>query len=178
MSPTIIKAMKQGQKNAKIYPVFYDKYYVHRLKGIKTNSLYIQDTRQLTNIAEDSSQEAVVFFNLFNGISVGERIYHGVISYSTLLGKFYPGVMDDDDIREALIRDSRLKNNILQYLTFFHFSRFERQSKVSLKLDPYQNIIGDEGVGALSIFPHFTEKINFNGLAFLTEVSKIVDINF
>ena len=40
MSPTIIKAMKQGQKNIKIYPVFYDKYYVHRLQGIKTNSLY------------------------------------------------------------------------------------------------------------------------------------------
>ncbi|MGK7954058.1 MAG: hypothetical protein AB4063_02130, partial [Crocosphaera sp.] len=144
MSPTIIKAMKQGQKNAKIYPVFYDKYYVNRLKSIKNNSLYIQDTTQLTNIAEDSSQEAVVFFNLFNGLSVGERIYHGVISYSTLLGKFYPGVMDDADIREALILDSHLKNDILQYLTFFHFSRFEKQRNVSLKLDPYENIIGDE----------------------------------
>ncbi|NEQ38318.1 MAG: hypothetical protein F6K40_19435 [Okeania sp. SIO3I5] len=181
MSPSIIKAMKQGQKHIKIYPVFYDKYYVRPLQTIKTNSLYIQDTKQLTNIAEDSSQEAVVFFNLFNGIFVGnkeERIYRGVISYSTLLGKFYPGVMDDADIREALVLDSQLKNDILQYLTFFHFSRFERQSKVSLKLDPYENIIGDEGVGALSIFPHITEKINFNGLAFLTEVSKIVDIDF
>ncbi len=133
------------------------------------------------NIAKDSSQEAVVFFNLFNGISVGrnnERFYNGVISYSTLLGKFYPGVMDDADIREALVLDSQLKNDILQYLTFFHFSRFERQTRVSLKLDPYENIIGDEGVGALSILPHVTEKINFNGLAFLIEVSKIVDIDF
>ena len=133
------------------------------------------------NIAKDSSQEAVVFFNLFNGISVGrnnERFYNGVISYSTLLGKFYPGVMDDADIREALVLDSQLKNDILQYLTFFHFSRFERQTRVSLKLDPYENNIGDEGVGALSILPHVTEKINFNGLAFLIEVSKIVDIDF
>lgn len=183
MSPTIIKAMKQGQKNIKIYPVFYDKYYVRPLKNLKSTSLYIQDTRELMNIAEDSSQEAVVFFNLFNGISVGkskseDRFYNGVISYSTLLGKFYPGVMDDADIREALILDSQLKNDILQYLTFFHFSRFERENKVSLKLDPYQNIIGDEAVGALSIFPHVTENINFNGLAFLTEVSKIIDIDF
>lgn len=115
---------------------------------------------------------------MFNGLSVGERIYHGVISYSTLLGKFYPGVMDDADIREALILDSHLKNDILQYLTFFHFSRFEKQRNVSLKLDPYENIIGDEAVGALSIFPHITEKINFNGLAFLTEVSKVIDIDF
>ena len=102
----------------------------------------------------------------------------GVISYSTLLGKFYPGFMDDADIREALILDSQLKNDILQYLTFFHFSRFEKQNQINLKLDPYENLIGDEGVGALSIFPHITEKINFNGLAFLTEVSKIVDIDF
>ncbi|NEQ77912.1 MAG: hypothetical protein F6K23_35830 [Okeania sp. SIO2C9] len=181
MSPTIIKAMKQGQKNIKIYPVFYDKYYVHSLKNMNASSLYIQDTRQLTNISEDSSQKAVVFFNLFNGISVGkkeERNYNGVISYSTLLGSFYSNVMDDADIREALVLDSQLKNDILQYLTFFHFSRFERQSKVSLKLDPYENIIGDEGIGALSIFPHITEKINFNGLAFLTEVTKIVDVPF
>ena len=41
-----------------------------------------------------------------------------------------------------------------------------------------RNNIGDEGVGALSILPHVTEKINFNGLAFLIEVSKIVDIDF
>ncbi|MDE5097330.1 MAG: hypothetical protein O4861_02870 [Trichodesmium sp. St16_bin4-tuft] len=180
MSPTIIKDMKQGQQNIKIYPVFYDKYYVHPFKSLDSHSFYIQDTKQLMNIAEDSSQEAVVFFNLFNGILVGnnERFYNGVISYSTLLGKFYPGVMDDADIREALVLDSQLKNDILQYLTFFHFSRFERQTRVSLKLDPYENIIGDKSVGALSIFPHLTENINFNALAFLIEVNKVIDVYF
>lgn len=179
MSASIIKAMKQGKKNIKIYPAFFDKYYVRRLKGINTNSLYIQDTRQLTHIAADSRQEAVMFFNLFNGISVGnDRFYHGVISYSTLLGQYYTNVMDDADIRQALVLDTPLKNDILQYLKFFHFSRYEKQGEINLKLDPYQNIIGDEAIGALSIFPHVTEKINFNGLAFLTEVSKIVDIAF
>ncbi|NES06566.1 MAG: hypothetical protein F6K22_29365 [Okeania sp. SIO2F4] len=187
MSPTIIKTMKQNRDDIKIYPVLFDKYYVHKfkLKKQEVKSLYIQDTRQLMNISEDSSQKSVVFFNLFNGISVGgkntenERFYNGVISYSTLLGKYYSGVMDDEDIRQGLVYDSSLKNDILQYLTFFHFSRFEKQEKdssnLSLKLDPYENIIGDEALGSLAIFRQMTESIEFNALAFLTEVNDAVD---
>ncbi|MEB3342800.1 hypothetical protein [Okeania sp.] len=185
MSPTIIKTMKQNRDDIKIYPVLFDKYYVRKLKTPGAKSLYIQDTRQLMNLAEDSSQKSVVFFNLFNGISVGgkrtedERFYNGVISYSTLLGKYYSGVMDDEDIRQGLVYDSSLKNDILQYLTFFHFSRFEKQerdsSNLSLKLDPYENIIGDEALGSLAIFPQMTESIEFNALAFLTEVNDAVD---
>ncbi|MGD1714836.1 hypothetical protein [Dapis sp. BLCC M172] len=189
MSPTIIKTMKQNRDDIKIYPVLFDKYYVRKMEKIKkigVKSLYIQDTRQLMNIAEDSSQKSVVFFNLFsNGIPVGgkkmedERFYNGVISYSTLLGRYYSGVMDDEDIRQGLVYDSSLKNDILQYLTFFHFSRFEKQDKdssnLSLKLDPYENIIGDEALGSLAIFPQMTESIEFNALAFLTEVNDAVD---
>ncbi|NEO53543.1 MAG: hypothetical protein F6K54_10875 [Okeania sp. SIO3B5] len=187
MSPTIINTMKQSRDDIKIYPVLFDKYYVHKLKLKKqeVKSLYIQDTRQLMNIAEDSSQKSVVFFNLFNSISVGgkktedERFYNGVISYSTLLGKYYSGVMDDEDIRQGLVYDSGLKNDILQYLTFFHFSRYEKQEKdssnLSLKLDPYENIIGDKALGSLAIFPQMTESIEFNTLAFLTEVNDAVD---
>ncbi len=187
MSPTIIKTMKQNQDDIKIYPVLFDKYYVHKfkLKKQEVKSLYIQDTRQLMNISEDSSQKSVVFFNLFTGISVGgkntenERFYNGVISYSTLLGRYYSGVMDDEDIRQGLVYNNSLKNDILQYLTFFHFSRFEKQEKdssnLSLKLDPYENIIGDEALGSLAIFSQMTESIEFNALAFLTEVNDAVD---
>lgn len=185
MSPTIIKAMNQNRDDIKIYPVLFDKYYVRKLNTPGVKSLYIQDTRQLMSIAEDSSQKSVVFFNLFNGISVGgkktedERFYNGVISYSTLLGKYYSGVMDDEDIRQGLVYDSGLKNDILQSLTFFHFSRYEKQEKntsnLSLKLDPYENIIGDEALGSLAIFPQMTESIEFNALAFLTQVDEAVD---
>ncbi|MDY6802280.1 MAG: hypothetical protein SXA11_00520 [Cyanobacteriota bacterium] len=177
MSPKIIEAMKKGRENIKIYPVFFDKYYVKKF-GEKEESLYLQDTEELTNIAEDSTQKSVVFFNLFNGITVGkkgDRFYNGVISYSTLLGNFYSGVMEDKDIRQGLLYDSPLKDDILQYLTFFHFYRFERKTKISFKLDPYENIIGDDAVGSLSVFPQMTEKIDFNSLAFLIEVNKVVE---
>ena len=124
-------------------------------------------------------EKAIVFFNLFNGITVGkgdDRFYNGVISYSTLLNIF-PGVLDDKDIRIGLINDdSSIKNDLLQYLTLFHFSRFEKTSDISLKIDPYENIIGEESFSKLSVFNHGRGEIGFNSLAFLTEVKKALNI--
>lgn len=129
MSKPVLKALKGDKYDIKIYPVFFDKYYVINL-GRTVSSLYIQDTLELTGLVEDPSKKAVVFFNLFNGIKVGqedERYYNGVISYATLLN-IYDEILDDEDIRRGLIYDrdnNPLKNDILQYLTLFHFSRYE-----------------------------------------------------
>ncbi|MFB2919602.1 hypothetical protein [Aerosakkonema funiforme] len=178
MSPALIEDLKGNRDDIKIYPVFFDKYYVRRSGKPKATSFYIQNTTELLNVAQDSAQQAVVFFNLFNGISVGQeddRFYNGVISYSTLLN-IYPGVLDDRDIRSGLINDdSPLKNDILQYLTLFHFSRFEKTSDISLKLDPYENIIGEESFSKLSVFQHMRGEVNFNSLAFLTEVRGVLN---
>lgn len=184
MSKPVLKALKGDKYDIKIYPVFFDKYYVINL-GRTVSSLYIQDTLELTGLVEDPSKKAVVFFNLFNGIKVGqedERYYNGVISYATLLN-IYDEILDDEDIRRGLIYDrdnNPLKNDILQYLTLFHFSRYEavprRNRNISFKLDPYENIIGDDAVGKLSIFSHITKSVNFNALAFLTEVRRALNV--
>ncbi len=180
MSPSIINALGKNHGDIKIYPVFCDKYYVRKVKKMKQQSLYVQDTAELTRLSQDPQQQAVVFFNLFNGISVGkdedDRFYNGVMSYSTLLGKFYPGVLDDQNIRQDLIYQSPLKNDILQYLTLFHFSRFEKTKDMCIKLDPYDNLIGDDSVGALSVFPQMSPGVDFNSLAFLTEVKKVLNV--
>ncbi len=179
MSPALIKELKGNRDDIKIYPVFFDKYYVRKAGNPKATSFYIQDTNELLNVAQDSAQQAVVFFNLFNGISVGkgdDRFYNGVISYSTLLN-IYPGILDDKYIRSALIDDdSTLKNDILQYLTLFHFSRFEKTSDISLKLDPYENIMGEESFSKLSVFNHIRGEVGFNSLAFLTEVRRVLNV--
>jgi Asp-tRNA(Asn)/Glu-tRNA(Gln) amidotransferase C subunit len=177
LSREVIKALKAQHKDIKIYPIFFDKYYAVKLLQIGVNSLYIQDTVELTNLVDDPSQKSVVFFNLFNGITVGkqeERHYNGVISYATLL-KIYEGILDDENIYKGLIFKGVEKNDILQYLTLFHFSRYEKAKDIHLKLDPYENLIGDKSVGALSSFNHMRGKAVFNCLAFLTEVKKILN---
>lgn len=179
MSREVIRHFKAGCNDIKIYPMFFDKYYVIKLnKQLGVNSLYIQDTGELTNLVEDPSKQSVVFFNLFNGLVVGkaeERNYNGVISYATLLN-IYDGILDDQDIRKGLLYDGSLKNDILQYLTLFHFSRYEKAKDIALKLDPYENLIGENSVGNLSLFNHMGGKGSFNSLAFLTEVKKILDL--
>ncbi len=178
MSREVIRAFKQKHNDIKIYPMFFDKYYVVKFqKKIEVSSLYIQDTAELTNLVDDQSQKSVVFFNLFNGVTVGnaeDRNYNGVISYATLL-KIYEDILDDEDIYKGLIFKGELKNDILQYLTLFHFSRYEKFKQISLKLDPYENLIGDKSVGALSLFKDMRGKGEFNLLAFLTEVKKVLN---
>ena len=184
MSPSVIRNLKSDREDLKIYPIFYDKYYAVSLQQIGRKSLYIQDAEELTNIVNDPTKQIAVFFNLFNGIQVGkkeDRYYNGVISYSTLLNVYEQKLLDTNDIYAGLIdndRDRGLKNEILQLLTLFHFSRYEADSKdIQLKLDPYQNIIGDKSIGALSIFPHIKPKVEFNCLAFLNEVNDALNAN-
>ncbi|GAX42019.1 hypothetical protein NIES4075_30170 [Tolypothrix sp. NIES-4075] len=177
MSRDVIKALKAEHKDIKIYPMFFDKYYAVKLPDkLKSSSLYIQDTIELTNLVNDPSKQSVVFFNLFNGVEVPgeEKNYNGVISYATLLN-IYKGILDDEDIRKGLIFNGSLKNDILQYLTLFHFSRYQKARDIHLKLDPYENLIGEESVGKLSLFNHMRGKSEFNSLAFLTYVNKILN---
>ncbi|MBC6435474.1 hypothetical protein FM036_38990 [Nostoc sp. HG1] len=176
MSKKLIRTLKGERRDIKIYPIFFDKYYVRSFLGDKGKSFYIQDAMELSSLFADTSQQAVMFFNLFNGIRVREEknFYNGVISYSTLLN-IYQGILDDQDIREGLIYDGEIKNTLLHYLTVFHFSRYEARQNISLKLDPYERIIGDDSIGALSIFSH-AGGADFNSLAFLNKVREVLKI--
>ncbi len=178
MSKNIIRSLKAQREDIKIYPMFFDKYYAVMLPKNAATSLYIQDTAELTTLVEDPSKQSVIFFNLFNGMKVGkdeERYYRGVISYATLLN-IYKDILDDEDIRKGLIYPGLLKNDILQYLTFFHFSRYQKADKeIHIKLDPYENLIGDKSVGKLSLFNHMRGKSEFNSLAFLTLVRNVLN---
>ena len=179
MSKKLIQTLKGDRQDIKIYPVFFDKYYVRSPKEHKGESFYIQDTTELESLSKDPSQQAVMFFNLFNGITVeqGEKnFYNGVISYSTLLN-IYEGILDDQDIRQGLMYDGEIKDTLLHYLTIFHFSRYEARQQISLKLDPYAHIIGDDSVGNLSIFSHAGGNAEFNSLAFLNKVREVLNVS-
>ena len=177
MSKKLLRTLKGERRDIKIYPIFFDKYYVRSFLGDQGKSFYIQDAMELESLFADTSQQAVMFFNLFNGIKVKEEknFYNGVISYSTLL-HIYEGILDDQDIHQGLIYDGAIKDTILHYLTIFHFSRYEARQNISLKLDPYERIIGDESVGALSVFSHCGGRADFNSLAFLNKVREVLNV--
>jgi hypothetical protein len=72
--------------------------------------------------------------------------------------------------------DGEIKNTLLHYLTIFHFSRYEARQQISLKLDPYSHIIGDDSFGNLSIFSHAGGSAEFNSLAFLNKVREVLSV--
>jgi hypothetical protein len=176
MSKDIVRTLKGERQDMRIYPMFFDKYYVYSSQKHQGESFYIQDPAELECLA-GSSKQAVVFFNLFNGIKVEEgdkNFYNGVISYGTLLN-VYDGILDDRDIRESLIYEGEIKDTLLHYLTIFHFSRYEARQQISLKLDPFDRIIGDDSVAAVSEFSHAGGGATFNSLAFLNEVRDVLN---
>ncbi|MEG3878864.1 hypothetical protein QT972_15905 [Microcoleus sp. herbarium7] len=177
MSKKLLRTLKGNRRDIKIYPMFFDKYFVRSFLGDKGKSFYIQDAMELESLSANDNQQAVMFFNLFNGITVkqpGEKnFYNGAISYSTLL-HIYQGILDDQDLHQGLIYDGEIKDTLLHYLTIFHFSRYEARQNISLKLDPYERIIGDDSVGALSIFRHAGGSAEFNSLAFLNKIREVL----
>jgi hypothetical protein len=179
MSKKLLRTLKGERRDIKIYPMFFDKYFVRSFLGDQGKSFYIQDAMELESLSAKGNQQAVMFFNLFNGIKVkqpGEKnFYNGVISYSTLL-HIYDGILDDQDLHQDLIYDSEIKDTLLHYLTIFHFSRYEARQNISLKLDPYERIIGDDSVSALSVFCHAGGSAEFNSLAFLNKVREVLNV--
>ncbi len=181
MSGSIIESLKGGHADLHIYPVYCDKFYVVKIDGKIVESLYVDDTSELRSLVNDPSRSSVVFFNLLNGLIVGkgtDRLYNGVVSYATLIN-VYDDPIYDQDIRNHLLDDSQpgsLKKHILNYLTLLHFARYEREANtISMKLDPYEEIIGSDSVGTLSMIDHTDGGTQFNMLAFLTEVRNVLN---
>jgi len=175
-SQKLVTQLYKDKSEIKLYPIFFDKYYVRKMEPLQERSFYLQDSDELTKVVDDPSKQAIVFFNLFNGISVVEDgFYNGVISYATLLSKYDRGIFDQQHILDNLIYNNPEKQDIVQYLALFHFYRCEKAfAPVHFKLDPYDNIIGDESIGKKALFKHHNGKSDFNVLAFLTEVAKVL----
>jgi len=182
MNRDIIQAIRDIEKDIKIYPVFCDKYYVvnHRRKGRapqNVDSLYIDDIGELSHLANDPSKRSLVFFNLFSGASVKAQVYNGVMSYATLMNVYENDPTYDQYIWSDILGRSipgSLKTELLDFLTLLHFARYEKPRNFGFKLDPYKRIIGDTSTGKMSIFPHMKGSVRFNALAFLTLVRAVL----
>ena len=188
MSKEIIQALKNNQDDLNIYPIYSDKYYVvkvekpgEQVSARKAESMYIDDTSELRRLFSDPNQSSIVFFNLLNGFALDEStVYNGVVSYATLIN-VYDDPIYDQVIRNHLLDGTQpgsLKKDFVNFLTVFHFSRYEKNKNVNFKLDPYENIIGSASVGKTAIIPHISSSVRFNMLSFLSVVRGVVNRNY
>lgn len=171
MSQDVISYLKQEKTDIKLYPIFMDTYPAINLTPGKVDSFYIPDIDELAKLSEDKSQQTRVFLNLFTGRSVDKQrtIFNSVVCYSTLLNVY--DVNDTKNILNGLLdKNSLLQQTILQYITLFHYSRYEMNRNIAFKLNPYSKLIGEEGIGTVSTYSYSNKNVKFNNLAYLTEI--------
>ncbi len=171
MSPSVVQYLKEGKPEIKLYPIFMDTYPAINLTTGTVDSFYIPDIEELEKLSLDTSQQTRVFLNLFTGRSVDKKrtFFNSVVCYSTLRNIY--DVADTRDIMAGLLdKNSPLQQIIMQYITLFHFSRYEVNWNIAFKLNPYSKLIGDEGIGTISTYSYSNRNVKFNNLAFLTSI--------
>ena len=171
MSQSVVQYLKRDKPDIKLYPIFMDTYPAINLNRGTVDSFYIPDIEELEKLSKDKSQQTRVFLNLFTGRFVDRfrTFFNSVVCYSTLLNIY--DVADTRDIMAGLLdKNSLLQKTILQYITLFHFSRYEVNLNIAFKLNPYTKLIGDEGIGTISTYTYSNKNVKFNNLAFLTTI--------
>ncbi|MEH1965390.1 hypothetical protein [Nostoc sp.] len=179
MSPDIIKFLKDIADDLIIYPVLYDSYSALCIDDkTQEETLYIQDVRQLSNLFNDPNRSQVIFFNLLTvkTIEKDRTFYNTATTYSTLLNAHPGDALDMTKVMNGLIKEGQLKIDITFYLTLLHYSRYEKKQgkseKLLPKLDPLNDIIGDNAIGRSSARgKHCIPGVQMNYLAWLTEVN-------
>lgn len=190
LSPQILARCLERRDDLHIYPIFRDQYAAMRFRAPAARALYIQDVGELLKVINDTTQHMAVFLNLFSGeagiggmrrrgpgASEDDPHYNGVVSYATLLNS-YGGILNERDLRVALIHDDGgrnvLKDLLVLYLSLFHLSRYQvARRDIALKLDPLEDLIGANSVGHIAARQHIQAGLRFNYLAFLAEVRNV-----
>ncbi len=182
MNKSIITMMQKP--DLEIYPIYFEQYYSidYDIANKNQSALYISETDDISQHLENDSKTVAGIFNLYSGMIVGNmrdakelKHYKGVILYLTFCNMY--NHQTNENIKEALISNSELKNWITEVLTMLHYSRYEANSNINIKTNPYDRLLGDDGVSARSVFSFRIENrynIRFNALAHMREIQKLV----
>nr|BBH86539.1 hypothetical protein KTC_12900 [Thermosporothrix sp. COM3] len=181
MSEGMIRALREllYEENGKIariwvYPIFGDTSYVVNRRGPQNPqngySLYVDEGGELVH--RMGGGKVATFLHLCLDKNESKPFsYRNVTAYSTPLHLY-----KDDAIYERYIRDdllhcgeqSPLRSELLEMLAMLHFWRFELNGWY--RLYPDQKAIEIDSIGMQATYPGMRSGINFNGLAYLTEV--------
>ncbi|OON98472.1 MAG: hypothetical protein ATN35_04895 [Epulopiscium sp. Nele67-Bin004] len=182
MNKSIIQMIQKP--DLEIYPIYFEQYYSidYNIATRQQGALYISETDEIGQHLDTNNKTVAGVFNLYSGRSVGRtsdskelKYYKGVILYLTFCNMY--NEQTNKNIREALINKSELKNWITEVLTMLHYSRYEANGNITIKTNPYDRLLGDDGVSARSVFTFRIENrynLKFNALAYLREIKRLL----
>ena len=190
MSERVLQEMMQNRADLNIYPAFCEKYPAKMFGGATLNALYIDDVPSIqknVQMDQDSESQIVTFLNIANGIKVKgkeaeKNFFNNVMSYATL-DNIYKDRTLQSHIQERMIAtDNTQRQTLIDFICLLHAAAYEKVEKnemteLTLKLNPYQDILEDDNVNRLNTFSAFSsEKPVFNLFAFMTKIQRIISL--
>ncbi|MDM8560212.1 hypothetical protein, partial [Candidatus Parabeggiatoa sp. HSG14] len=186
MSETVLQDMMQERDDLNIYPVFYGKYPAKMFGGTKLNAIYIDDVPSIqknVQMDRDSESQIVTFLNIANGIKVKgkeaeKNFFNNVMSYATLDNIYKDTTLQTRILGRIIDSNTTHRQTLIDFICLLHTAAYEKFDKeLTLKLNPYQDILEDDNVNRLNTFAAFpNEKLAFNLFAFMTKIQRIISL--
>lgn len=185
MNEKLINFIKGNLKDLIIYPLYYDTFYLYDYEN-NEKTMYIDDYYELEKLNEGISKSSANIFNLYSGKTVvnnkenyqDDFCYNQMIFYKTLFN-IYESKILNTNISEGLILNSTNKKIITNCITCYHYSKYEANLNLNIKINPYENLIGESGISNTSVYEYEIskyKKLKFNSLSFLKEVEKSMEV--
>ncbi|ONI42607.1 hypothetical protein AN396_13575 [Candidatus Epulonipiscium fishelsonii] len=180
MNEEIFENTVKDKKDLNLYPLYFETYSAIDLypKNL-LEAFYIDDTQHLDENLINNNWTIRSVLNLYSGkaINIKDTSYKSVIIYSTLQN-IYKDSKLNQTILDGVIKPSNTKKLITEILMMLHYIRYEATRNRTIKVNPYERLIGDDGVGTKSIVECIVDcnKIKFNMLAYLINMQKIIDV--
>lgn len=157
MNEDVIKLLSlNGELN--VYPIFYNtsKVLDCRSEELKQRgvALYIDDTHSMEESLYKDLNGIIPVFNLYSAQIASNlnktSFYNSLITYMTLRD-IYSSSTINSKITSALIAGS-LKKDITRALALYHFANYQKneKGKLDIKINPYEDLIGDNGIAKRS----------------------------
>jgi hypothetical protein len=167
-----------------VYPIHFTltKAYEARLgKQNQKVALFVDDTSHIQKNLYQDHEGIIPILQLYSGNGLKENeqrhVYNSLITYQTW-SRIYSDEVINNKIQSAVIDPDGIKPDLIRALLLLHTSRFESYTKITIKVDPYSRLLGDEGIAKKSLVDISLGKKSFsmNMLAYFSYLqTKVVN---
>lgn len=148
-------------KDMAVYPMHFTltRAYQARLgKEKRKVALFVDDTSHIQKNLYEDHEGIIPILQLYsgNGLKGNEQrhVYNSLITYQTWR-RIYSDEVINNKIQLALIDPDGIKPHLIRALLLLHTSRFESNYNITIKVNPYSRLLGDDGIAKKSIL-HIT----------------------
>ncbi|MBR9654988.1 MULTISPECIES: hypothetical protein [Bacillus] len=178
MNGDIMESLHVGE-HMQVYPMHVGitrAFESHLGKSKHKSGLFVDDTSHIQQHMYRDHKGIIPIFQLYSGNGLKgnaqSHVYNSLITYQTWR-QIYSDEVLNSRIQSAVIDPDGHKPDLIRSLLLLHTSRYESSFNITLKVDPYQHLMGDDGVAKKSMVKveygsnRYPKHFSINMLAYL-----------